>query len=75
MNDFIKTYKRVQPLSKKRRDISKTDVFKVYKKTGVVYYDPMIKELKNRTHLPKWIVKKVYESEGDILFDLGIIND
>ncbi len=75
MNIFNKFYKRVCSLPTKRRDISDTKVYKVYKKTGIVDYDPMIDELMRRTHLPKDVVKKVYEAEGDILYDLGIIKD
>ena len=74
MRERTKGYKRVQSVPNKRTNISKTEVSKVYKKTGIVDYWPMIKELKRRTHLPKWIIKKVYEAEGDILYDLGIMD-
>ena len=69
-----KKYIRVCGLLPKR-DISNTEVYKVYKKTGIVEYEPILKELKKRTHLPRWICKLVYEAEGDILHDLGIIED
>lgn len=75
MNIWNKFYKRVCSLPKKRRDISDTEVYKVYKETGIVDYDPMIDELMKRTHLSKDVVTKVYETEGDILYDLGIIKD
>lgn len=58
MNIFNKFYKRVCSLPIERRDISDTKVYKVYKKTGIVDYDPMIDELMRRTHLPKDVVKK-----------------
>ena len=74
MCERTKGYKRVQSVPTKKRDISKTEVSKVYEKTGVIEYEPMLNELKRRTHLPKWIVKKVYETEGDILYDLGIMD-
>lgn len=74
MEGFNKHYKRMCALPKFKRDIKDTEVYKVYEKTGVVDFEPMLDELVRRTHLPKCVVKKVYEAEGDVLYDLGIIN-
>ena len=70
--EWIDFFKRV--IVKGEKEPKKIrNVFDVYKKTNVVDYWPMVKELAKRTGLPKFICRLVYEAEGDILMDLGII--
>lgn len=42
---------------------------------GILEYHPMIAELAKRTKLPKFICKRIYDAETDILTDVGIIYD
>lgn len=42
---------------------------------GILEYHPMIAELAKRTKLPKFICRKIYDAETDILTDVGIIHD
>ena len=56
----------------KKAKISK-NVFEIYKETEIVDYWPMINELHKRTKLPAFICRIVYDAEGDILTDLGIM--
>ena len=65
---------QVKDTYKKRKgDITKSEVYKGFKKTGGVGYQPMINELAYRTHLPKWICRLVYDAEAGILTDLGLL--
>lgn len=66
---------QVKETHKKRKgDFTKSKVYKGFKETGGVKYYPMIDELSYRSHLPKWICRRVYDAEADVLTDLGLLN-
>lgn len=71
MKEWVDEWKRILRGGKEAK-ISK-NVFEVYKETEIVDYWPMINELHKRTKLPVFICRKVYEAEGDILTDLGLM--
>lgn len=50
-------------------------VFDIFKEDNYVNWKAMINELAKRTHLPKWICRKVYDAEASILSDLGLIKE
>ena len=57
---------------KRKSSSTKEKILKV-DKTKTVMYEPMIEELSYRTHLPKWVCRKVYDAETQILTEIGII--
>ena len=66
---------QVKETYKKRKgDLTKSKVYQGFKKTKGVEYHPMIDELAYRTHLPKWICRRVYDAEAGILSDLGLLS-
>lgn len=71
MKEWVNEWKRVTRGDEKAK--KSKNIFEDYKETKIVDYWPMINELHKRTKLPIFICRKVYEAEGDILEDLGIL--
>jgi len=49
-------------------------VYEIWEKNKYVDDIAMVNEISKKTHLPKWICRKVYEAEANILNKLGLLH-